>query len=225
MSSASRIQSPPTDFLQRPVVSRYFSVAASSLHLLLILCQGCFQAFTVPHSPFVEVSRTRVTTKAATSPRAAFQSGDSERKRCSTAPRMEMEKPQWKAAFNVLSRCVWVPSKCSFFRDIGRGPQSDSQACSNVLCPFLFFVQRGPTQRRMAGNLWLWSSEPLLSPVGPNDPPSFTTRELTSRRWGDSLVCVVTGGVWGWCRVQAFFYSSLQQNSITQVHGAWYYCF
>lgn len=149
MSSVSCIQSPPTDFLQRLVFSRYISVAASSLHLLLILCQGCVQAFTIPHSPFVEVSRTRVTTKR---PPLHVPHSSQVTQRGSAVPPLWgwrwMQKPQWKAAFNVLSRCVWVPSKCSFFRDIGRGPQSDSQACSNIFCPFLFFVQRGPTQRR-----------------------------------------------------------------------------
>lgn len=155
------------------------------MHLLLILCQGCFQAFAIPRSPFCGSLKDARDYEATTSPRGAFQSGDSERKRCSTAlkdgdgcrSRSERRRLMFcHAASDFLS-------KCSYFRDIGRGPQSDSQARSNILCPFLFFVQRGPRQRRSLETCGSGPRSPCcLRWVLMTPPPPFRTRELTWRR-------------------------------------------
>lgn len=180
MSSVSCIQSPPTDFLQRLVISLLISPgAASSLHLLLILCQGCFQAFAIPRSPFCGSLKDARDYEATSSPRAAFQSGDSERKRCSTALK-DGDGCRSRSERRRLVFCHAASeflSKCSLFRDIGRGPQSDSRARSNILCPFLFFVQRGPTQRRSLETCGSGPRSPcclrwvLMTPPPPHSEP------------------------------------------------------
>lgn len=107
-------------------------------------------------------------------------------------------------SFHVLPRCVWVSSKCSFFRDDGRRPQSDSRACSTLSA--LSFSWFSEDQHSDAH----WKT----SGSGPRSPcclwwvlmtPSFRAWELTSRRWGDSLCLCCHLGILGRCRVQTVF--------------------
>lgn len=92
----------------------------------------------------------------------------------------------------------------------------------HTLCPFIFLIQWRLTQRRSLETFGSGSRSPcclwmvLMT-------PSFRTWELTSRRWGDCLVCV-TWEFWGATEFKPFSFTAVE-NSITQIHGAWYYCF
>lgn len=87
--------------------------------------------------------------------------------------------------------------------------------------PFRFLDSVKTNTATLAGNVWFWSSEPLL--VAPMTP-SFRKWVPTSRRWGNSLVCVVNWEFWGAAEFKPFSFTAVE-NSIVRVHGAWYYCF
>lgn len=199
----------------------FLSISPSQLPFATVALPRLFRALVIPHSPFVEVSRVRVTMKPPPL-HVLYSSQVTQRNDVQLFwGRRWTQKPQWKAAFNVLSCCVWVPSKCSLYRELAGGHGATVRHAALSL-PFRFPDSVKTDTPTPTGNVWFWFSEPLLTLVGPNDPFNQNMgAHLTSTGRLSRLCCRL--GVMKRCRIQTVFICDFKKLHYT-IHGEWCYC-